>query len=166
MKIYTKCVYQMNPDGTLTELETESYDYHGPVAKAFGGSGGRTTTSTTSTQDIDTTSVGIESVEGLGIAAAGDVDFEQNITQTDQGAVEASFEFAGEFGEDAFNFASDVAQQAGSTAAQAVETSRQAIATVATGGADELAGINSRTIGFIAAGLAAIFIIPQLIRRN
>lgn len=163
MKIYTKYVCQMNDDGTFTELESESYEYDGPVAQAFGGS---SRTASTTTTDIDTTQVGIETVEGLGIAAAGDVDFEQNITQTDQGAIESSFEFAGEFGEDAFNFASDVAQQAGSTAQQAVETSRQAIATVATGGADELAGINSRTIGFIAAGLAAIFIIPQLLRRS
>ena len=162
MRITTRLVFQMNSDGTFTELERDSYDYHGPVAQAFGG--GSKTQSTTTT-DIDTTQVGIESVEGIGIAAAGDVEFNQAITLTDQGAIESSFEFAEELGSGAFDFASDVSRQAGETARAAVETSRQAIATVATGGADELAGINSRTIGFIAAGLAAIFIIPQILRR-
>ena len=162
MRITTRLVFQMNNDGTFTELERDSYDYHGPVAQAFGGS---SKTRSTTTTDIDTTQVGIESVEGIGIAAAGDVEFNQDITVTDLGAIDSSFEFAEELGSGAFDFASDVSRQAGETARAAVETSRQAIATVATGGADELAGINSRTIGFIAAGLAAIFIIPQLLRR-
>lgn len=162
MRITTKLVLQMNADGSFTELERDSYDYNGPLALAFGG--GSETTSTTVT-DIDTTQVGIESVEGIGIAAAGDVEFNQQITLTDQGAIASSFEFAEEIGGGAFEFASDISRQAGETARAAVETSRQAIATVATGGADELAGINSRTIGFIVAGLAAIFVLPQLLRR-
>ena len=162
MRITTKLVLQMNVDGSFTEIERDSYDYDGPLAQAFGG--GSETTSTTVT-DIDTTQVGIESVEGIGIAAAGDVEFNQQITLTDQGAIDSSFEFAQEIGGGALDFASDISRQAGETARAAVATSRQAIATVATGGADELAGINSRTIGFIVAGLAAVFIIPRLIRR-
>lgn len=163
MKIYTKRVFQMNPDGSYTELHSESFNYTGAISQAFGG---RSRSSSQQTTDIDTTQVGIESVEGLGIAAAGDVDFNQNITQTDFGAVESSFEFAGEFGERGFNFASDIARQAGETAQQAVETSRQAIATVATGGASDLAGINQKTIAVIAAAVAAVFIVPQLLKRS
>lgn len=164
MKIYTKVVYQMNDDGTMTELESDSYDYDGPVAKCFGGDGGRTTTQTTSTQDIDTTSVGIESVEGIGIASAGDVNFNQEITQTDQGAVAASFEFADEIGDSAFDFAGDIARGAAETSQRAIETSQRAIATVATGGGSDVAGINQKTIVAVMAGLAAIFIIPAIIR--
>lgn len=162
MRITTRLVLQMNADGSFTELERDSYDYSGPVALAFGGDSDTTSTTVT---DIDTTQVGIESVEGIGIAAAGDVEFNQQITLSDQGAIDASFEFAEEIGSGAFDFASDISRQAGETAQQAVAVSRQAIATVATGGADELAGINSRTIGFIVAGLAAIFVLPQLLRR-
>lgn len=135
------------------------------------GGRSRTSSSTTTSQDIDTTQVGIEGVEGVGIAAAGDVEFNQEVT--DLGAVQGAFDvvggsldFAGEFGGEAFDFASDIARQAGQTSQQAVETSRQAIATVATQGQSDIAGINSRTIGFIIAGLAAIFIIPALIRSN
>lgn len=164
MRVTTKIVFQMNRDGTFTELERDSYEYHGPVAQAFGGDSDTESTTTTTT-DIDTTQVGIESVEGIGIAAAGDVAFNQDITLTDRGAIESSFEFAEEIGSGAFDFASDISRQAGETARAAVATSRQAIATVATGGADELAGINSRTIAFIVAGLAAVFIIPQVLRR-
>ena len=162
MRITTKLVLQMHVDGSFTELERDSYNYDGPLAQAFGG--GSETTSTTTT-DIDTTQVGIESVEGIGIAAAGDVSFRQDITLTDQGAIDSSFEFAQEIGGGALDFASDISRQAGETARAAVATSRQAIATVATGGADELAGINSRTIGFIVAGIAAVFLLPQLLRR-
>lgn len=162
MRITTKLILQMNDDGSFTELERDSYEYDGPVSQAFGGS---SKTSSTTTTDIDTTQVGIESVEGIGIAAAGDVTFRQDITLTDQGAIASSFEFAEEIGAGALDFASDVSRQAGETARAAVATSRQAIATVATGGADELAGINSKTIGFIVAGLAAVFLIPQLLRR-
>jgi len=161
MRITTRLVFQMNPDGTFTELERDSYEYDGPVALAFGGD---SDTSSETTTDIDTTQVGIESVEGIGIAAAGDVSFNQDITLTDQGAIESSFEFAEEIGGGALDFASDVSRQAGETARAAVETSRQAIATVATGGATDLANINAKTIGFIVAGLAAVFLIPRLIR--
>ena len=162
MKIYTKYVCQMNDDGTFTELESESYEYDGPVAKAFGGSGGRTTTTTTSTQDIDTTSVGIESVEGIGIASAGDVNFNQNITQTDQGAVDAAFEF----GDELLDFAGDISRQAGETSQRAIETSQAAVATVATGGQSDIQKTSGRTIALVAAAFAAVLIVPQLINRS
>lgn len=162
MRVTTKLVLQMNADGSFTETERESYTYDGPVTRAFGGDSDTTSTTTT---DIETTQVGIESSEGLAIAAGGDVAFSQNITQTDQGAVRASFEFGEELSQDAFNFAGDVSRQAGEISIRAIDTSRQAIATVATGGATDLAGINMKTIGFVVAGLAAILVIPQVFRR-
>ena len=130
----------------------------------FGG-GSKTRSTTETTTDIDTTQVGIESVEGIGLASAGDIDFNQTITQTDQGAVGSSFEFAEEIGGSAFDFAGDIARQAGETSQRAIETSQRAVATVATRGGSDIAGINQKTIIAMVAGLAAIFIIPQLVRR-
>ena len=157
MRISTRTVWQMNPDGSFTELERESYDYDGPLAQAFGGRS-RQTTQTTSTQDIDTTSVGLQDVQaGVAVAAGGDVFLET----TDLGAVQGAFtfgerslDFAGEFGAEAFDFGSDIARQAGQTAREAVEVSRQAIATVATGGATDLQAGSTRqllTVGALAA---------------
>ena len=98
--------------------------------------GGRSSTASTtqSSQVVDTTSVGLQDIEGVGVAGGRDVEFTQNITDGGaiQGAIgvaESSFDFAGEFGDDAFNFASDVARQAGQTAQQAVATSAAAIKT-------------------------------------
>lgn len=163
MRITTKLVLQMNDDGSFTELERESYEYDGPVAQCFGGDTESTTETVT---DIDTTQVGIESVEGLGIAAAGDVDFNQTITQTDQGAIAGAFEFAQELGSGAFEFAEDVARGAQETSIRAVETSQMAAATAQTGGQSDIAGINSRTMGFIVAGLAISAIAIAFITRN
>lgn len=164
MRITKKVVFQMNDDGSFTELERDSYDYDGPVAECFGG-GSKTSSQTTTTTDIDTTQVGIESVgDGIGIASTGDVSFRQDVTLTDQGAVDSAFEFAGEFGGDALDFASSVSRQAGDVANRAVDVSRQAIATVATGGQSDIQQSNVKAIGFIAAGLAAVFLIPKLIK--
>lgn len=162
MRITTCLVFEMNKDGTFTELERDSYEYEGPVAQCFGG--GSKTESTTVT-DIDTTQVGIESVEGIGIAAAGDVAFNQNITLSDQGAIDSAFEFADEFGGGALDFASDVSRQAGEISRAAITTSQQAIATVATGGQTDLQKTSGRTIVFVVAAFAAIFIIPAVLRR-
>jgi hypothetical protein len=40
MRITTKAVFQMNKDGSFTELERDSYEYDGKVAAAKGGGGG------------------------------------------------------------------------------------------------------------------------------
>lgn len=134
------------------------------------GSRSKSVQQTTSVQDIDTTQLGIEEIGagGVGIVSQGDVSFET----TDLGAVQGAFtfgerslDFAGEFAGEAFDFGGDIARQAGQTAQEAVEVSRQAIATVATGGATDLAGINVRVIAIIGALVAAVFIIPQFIRR-
>lgn len=159
MRITTCLVFEMNKDGTFTELERDSYEYEGPVAQCF------SKTESTTVTDIDTTQVGIESVEGIGIAAAGDVAFNQNITLTDQGAIDSAFEFADEFGGGALDFASDVSRQAGEISRAAIATSQQAIATVATGGQTDLAKTSGRTIAFVVAAFAAIFIIPRVLRR-
>lgn len=127
------------------------------------GGKSRTASTTQTVQDIDTTSVGLQDTEGLAIGAGGDVEFTQNIT--DAGAVQGAFEF----GERGFQFAEEFVSEAfdfaGGIAAQAGETSQAAVATVATGGASDLAGINQRTILIIAAAAAAIFILPQVFRR-
>lgn len=121
------------------------------------GSRSRTTTQTTSVQDIDTTTVGLQDIDaGIAVAAGGDVFLETTDLGAVQGAFEfgeRSFDFAGEFGQEAFQFGSDIARQAGQTAQEAVEVSRQAIATVATGGATDLQRGSTRqllTVGAIA----------------
>jgi hypothetical protein len=168
MRINTKIVWQMNVDGTFTELGRESYEYEGPVACAFGGRS--TTTGPTTTQEIETTTIGLEDIEGIGIGAGRDVEFTQNITDAGaiQGAIgvaEKSFDFAGEFGSEAFDFASDIAQQAGQTSQQAIEVSRQAIGVVGTGGQSEISGQLFKFGGFAVAALAAIFILPRVFGR-
>ena len=150
MRINTRTVWQINADGSMTLLERESYDYTGPVAQAFGG---RSKTVTETTQEVTTTQLGLEDIEGIGIAAVGDVEFTQTVT--DLGAVQG-----------AFDFATDIGRQAGETAQQAVATSRQAIATVATGGQVDLQKISGNTIALVAAAFAAVFIIPQLLKRT
>lgn len=167
MRINTKLVYQMTDTGMIL-LERESYEYLGDVAQCFGGRS--TTTGPTTTQEIETTTIGLEDIEGIGIGAGRDVEFTQNITDAGaiQGAIgvaESSFDFAGEFGSEAFDFASDIAQQAGQTAQQAVETSRQAIGVVGTGGQSEISGQLFKFGGIAAIALAAIFVVPRLFGR-
>ena len=161
MKVIKSISFQYNPDGTFTELDRDEFDYDGPVAQCFGG-GGKSKSSTTNTTDIDTTNVGIEGVEGVGIAAAGDVEFNQTVT--DQGAVQGAFDFAQDFSEDAFNFANDSQRQAGEIAERSLENSQAALATVATGGQSDLSKIDSKTIGIAVAALAAFAVLPKLIR--
>lgn len=146
----------MNIDGTFTKLESDSYEYDGLVAQCFGGRS-RTSSATTSTQEIETTSVGLQDVQaGIAVAGTGPISIET----TDLGAVQGAFEFgessldfAGEFGREAFDFGGDIARQAGETSREAVEVSRQAIATVATGGATDLQAGSTRqllTVGALA----------------
>lgn len=156
MKINKRTVWQMTDDG-MHIVEQDSHEYDGPVAQCFGG---RSSTASTTTTDVDTTNIGLEDIDGLAIGAGGDVEFNQEVT--DLGAVQGAFDF----GESALDFGADVSRQAGETALEAVEISRQAVATVATGGQSDIAGINQRTILIIAAAAAAIFIIPQVIRRT
>ena len=154
MRVTTYAEYDL-ASGEL--LRRESYEYDGAIAHCFGG-GSKTQSSTTTSTDIDTTQVGIERVEGVGIASSGDVDFAQHITQTDYGAVERSLEYAGEFGERALDFAEDVARQAGQTSQQAVDISRRAVATVVTDGASDIAQSHTRSIAVLAAAAAAVLI--------
>lgn len=166
MRINTKVVYQMNDDGSFTELERESYEYDGPVAMAFGGDSSSSTHTETS-QDIDTTTVGLQQESGLGLAAGGDIEFRG--TFTDQGAIqvaqniaERSFDFSGEFADEAFGFARDVATQSGQTSQQAVEVSRQAIGVVGTGGQSEITQQLFKSLPWVIAGIAAIMILPRM----
>lgn len=159
MKVTTKAVYQMHDDGSFELLEKESHDYSGPVAQCFGGD---SDTSSETTNIVETNQAGIESVEGLGIAALGDVSVET----TDLGAVQGAFDFTQNFADSAFDFANDTQSQAADISERAIETSQRALATVATGGQSDLAGINSRTIAFVVAGLAAVFILPLILRRK
>lgn len=168
MRINTKLVYQMTAEG-MELIERQSYEYNGPIAYAFGGKS-KTVKTTETTQVIDTTTIGLEDIEGIGIGAGRDVEFTQNITDSGaiQGAIgvaEKSFDFAGEFGSEAFDFASDIAQQAGQTSQQAIEVSRQAIGVVGTGGQSEISGQLFKFGGIAAAALAAIFILPRLFGR-
>lgn len=169
MRINTKLVYQMTVDG-MEIIERESYEYDGPIACAFGGKSS-TSAATTTTQEIETTTIGLEDIEGIGIGAGRDVEFTQNITDAGaiQGAIgvaEKSFDFAGEFGSEAFDFATDIARQAGETSQQAVETSRQAIGVVGTGGQSEISGQLFKFGGIAVAALAAIFILPRVFARG
>lgn len=164
MRINTKSVWQFNADIDDYELiSCEGYEYEGDVALAFGGRS-RQSSATTTSQDIDTTNVGIEGVEGVGIAAAGDVEFSQQVT--DLGAVQGAFDFTTEFADDAFSFANDVARQAGETAARAVDVSQRALSTVVTGGATDLAGINQKTLIGVALAVGAALAAFQLARSN
>ena len=162
MRIYTKRVFQMNQDGSFTELESDSYEHSGPVAKCFGGRSS-TDSTTTSTQTVETTNVGLQDIAGIGVAGGRDVNVQ--IETSDLGAIQGAFDFTGGFGESAFEFASDVARQAGETSERAIETSQLALATVATGGQSDLSRIDSRTIGFAIAALVAVFVLPTLFRR-
>lgn len=122
------------------------------------GSRSKQQTTTSSVQDIDTTTFGLQEIDADIVAAAGG---DIIISTTDRGAVQGAFDFgersldfAGEFASEAFDFGADISRQAGETAREAVEVSRQAIATVATGGATDLQAGSTRqllTIGAVAA---------------
>lgn len=151
MKINTRTVWQMTDNGDYVLLEQESYEYNGPIIQAFGGRS--TTVGPQTTQEIETTTVGLQDIEGIGVAAGGDVEFTQTVT--DQGAIQG-----------AFDFATDIAGQGFQAAQQAVETSRQAIGLVGTGGQSEISGQVFKFGGLAVAAIAAIFIIPRLFGRN
>lgn len=162
MKVTTKAVYQMHDDGSFELLEEESHHYEGPVAKCFGGD---SETRSETTNIVETNQSAIESVSGgIGISSLGDVSLE--LETTDLGAVQGAFDFTQNFADSAFGFANDAQAQAADISERAVETSQRALATVTTGGQSDLAGINSRTIAFVVAGLAAIVLLPVLLRRK
>ena len=123
------------------------------------GSRSRSTAVQSNTQTTDTTSLGLQDIEGTAVAAQGDVEITQNIS--DQGAIENAFGFADSFSENAFEFANDVSAQASNLSERAIETSQQALATSVTGGKTDLAGIDSKTIAIVAAAFALIMIVPQ-----
>ena len=127
------------------------------------GGRSRTSSATTSTQDIDTTNVGLQETSGIGVAGGGDVTVD--IETTDLGAIQGAFDFTQDFSEDAFNFAGDVARNAGRLSERAIETSQAAVATVATGGQSDIQKIDQKTIGFALAALVAILVLPQVFRR-
>jgi len=122
--------------------------------------GGDTSTS----QVTNTTSTGIQDTEGVAIAGGGNVSV--NLETTDLGAVQGAFDFSEGFAEDAFDFAASSQIQAGELAERSIETSQQAIATLATGGASDLRQTDQKTIAIIAAAIAAIFVLPQVLRRT
>ncbi len=159
MKVYTKQVFQMRNDGGFELLHSESFDYHGPVSRCFGG---RTSSTTEATQITETTNVGLQDISGIGIAGGGDVDVNLSIETTDLGAIQGAFDFA----DSAFEFANDAAQRAGQLSESAIETSQAAVATVATSGASDLRITDSKTIAIIAAALAAILILPRVFKRT
>lgn len=172
MKINRKTEWQMTDKiGEYILLSEDSYEYAGAVSRCFGGRSS-TAATTTTTQDTDTTQLGQEDISGIGIqSAGGDIEFTQEVT--DLGAVQGAFDtvggaldFTGEFAQDAFDFANTSQNQASAIAQRAIDTSQQVAATAVTGGASDLAGINQRTIAIIAAAAAAIFLLPQLIRRG
>lgn len=161
MRITKRAVYQMNDDGSFTELERDSYEYDGPVSKCFGGKSSTAATTNTTT-DIDTKQAGIENVEGIGLAATGDIEFNQEVTDLGavQGAFDAvggAFDFANEFAEDAFNFANNLGQAA-------VETSQQGVATVATGGQSDIVRSQNNTVTIVAIAAAVALFGSQILR--
>lgn len=170
MKINRSTEWQMTDKiGEYILLEQDSYKHEGAVSQCFGGRS-KTESTTTTTQDIETTQFGQESITGIGLQAGGDIEFTQEVT--DLGAVQGAFDvvggafdFTGEFAQDAFDFANTSQRQASELAQRSIDTSQKAVATVATGGAVDLAGVNAKTIAIIAAAAAAIFIIPQIVRR-
>ena len=156
MKVYTKQVFQMHDDGSFELLESESYEYSGPVAQCFGG---RTRSTTTATQVTETTNVGLQDTSGISVAGGRDVSL--TLETTALVAIQGAFDFA----DSAFEFANDAAQRAGQISERAIETSQLAVATVATGGQSDLSRIDSKTIGIAIAALAAVFVLPQLFKR-
>lgn len=116
MRIHTKQVFQMTDSGEYILLESHGYDYAGPVAQCFGGDTDETQTTTT-TQEIETTTLGLQDIEGIGIAAGGDVEFNQDVT--DLGAIQG-----------AFDFAESSAGQAASLAEKSIAISGAAVKTV------------------------------------
>lgn len=171
MKINRRTEWQMTDEiGEYILVHQDSYEYEGAVSQCFGGRS-RTESSTTTTQDIDTTQFGQEAISGVALQAGGDIEFTQEVT--DLGAVQGAFDvvggaldFTGEFAQDAFDFANTSQRQASELAQRSITTSQQVAATAVTGGASDLASINQKTIAVIAAALAAVFIIPRLIRRS
>jgi len=127
------------------------------------GGKSRSQATTTTSQTTNTTSTGLQDTEGFAVGAGGDV--EVNLQTTDAGAVQGAFEFSEGFAEDAFEFANTAQLQAGELAERSIETSQAAIATVATGGASDTKQIDQKTIAIVAAALAAILVLPQVLRR-
>ena len=110
------------------------------MAKVFGGK-----SRTTTVQETTTTQVGLQDIEGVGIAATGDVEFMQTVT--DLGAIQGAFDFAG-----------DVGQQASELSERAVAISASAVKTVgeATRG-DTQQGL-VRIAGFVALAAGVFFV--------
>jgi hypothetical protein len=168
MRISTRAVFQMNADGSFTELERDSYEYNGPVALAFGG-GSESSTDTTTTQEIETTTVALEDIAGIGVAAGGDIEF--NGTFTDHGAVQGavaiadrSFDFANEFGSEAFyfgdnalGFARDVNAQAANATQSAVNSLSGAIQKVGDASRSDTTETFRRVALYGAIAIAVIF---------
>lgn len=127
------------------------------------GGKSRTQSESNVSQVTETTSTGLQDTEGFAVAGGGDV--EVNLQTTDAGAVQGAFDFGSQFGESAFEFAGDALAQNAELAERAAETSQAALATVATGGQTDLSKIDGKTIAIAVAALAAVFVIPQLIRR-
>lgn len=158
MRVTTDRTFRMNEDGSFIELESESYEYDGPVARCLGGKTSQESTTTT-TQVTETTSVGLQDTSGIGVAGGRDVSV--SIETTDLGAIQGAFDFS----ESAFDFASDVAGRAAETSERAIETSQLAVATVATGGQSDLSKIDSKTISLAIAALVAVLVLPRIFRR-
>ena len=151
MKINTRSVYQMTPEGEFVLLEQDSFEYDGPIAECFGG---KSKTKSETTQNVTTTNLGIQQEQGTAIAATGPVEINQQTT--DLGAIQGAFDFAqhqsdvlGEFG-----------HELATVAQTGIETSRQAIATVATGGQSDIAQ-SAYKYGAIALGIVAALVVGQ-----
>ncbi len=126
------------------------------------GGKSKTVNSQTTTQDIDTTSVGLQDIDGVGVAAGGDVEFNQTVT--DLGAIqgafdfaESSLDFAGEFGDDAFDFANDIAKQSGENVQFALATSADAIQKVGDATRSDTSQALVQLGKFAALAVAAVF---------
>ena len=150
MKINTKTVWQLTDSG-MHIIEQDSHQYVGPVAHAFGGDS-ETSTSTTTTQDIDTTTLGIQDIEGTALAAGGDIEFNQTIT--DSGAVQG-----------AFDFASDVSGQFVDLAEQAIAVSAGSIKTVGEATRSDTQQGLVQIAKFAALAVAVIFVGTAIFRR-
>lgn len=127
--------------------------------------GGDSDTSSSTTEIVETNQSGIQNqTGGFGVSSLGDVDVE--IQTTDLGAVQGAFDFTQDFSDSAFRFANDAQAQAADLSEAAVQTSQRALATATTGGVSDLAGINMRMVAIVAAAVAAIFVLPQVLRRK
>lgn len=158
MRINTYTAWQMMPDGGFELLERVSYEYNGPVARAFGGdseTSSEETTITETTQEIDTTTIGIEDAN-FAIGAGRDV------TLTDPGLVAfggEALETVENVSERAFEFGSQESDRAMAASQAALGTLGQAITQVSDASRSDTTDTFRRIAIPAIIGISLVFVV-------